>query len=155
MCRLTPNGPYFDSHYPSRIMPGDDLRHACDLAVDDIVTSAMPRDNAVLIGPRGGLQLLPQHGSADVRQTQSIMQALTTAFLGSRISLRLAPAPKANPEAPRQVTVCAKKKGVRCIVTLECTEARGLGETPSRYTTQKVRHFAHICLMGSLIFTDP
>ncbi len=33
----------------------------------------------------------------------------------------------------------AKKKGVRCIVTLECTEARGLGETPSRYTTQKVR----------------
>lgn len=32
----------------------------------------------------------------------------------------------------------AKKKGVRCIVTLECTEARGLGQTPSRYTTQKV-----------------
>ena len=31
----------------------------------------------------------------------------------------------------------AKKKGVRCIVTLECTEARALGETPSRYTTQK------------------
>ena len=34
----------------------------------------------------------------------------------------------------------AKKKGVRCIVTLECTEARGLGQTPSRYTTQKVSH---------------
>jgi hypothetical protein len=32
----------------------------------------------------------------------------------------------------------AKKKGVRIIVTLECTEARGLGETPSRYCTQKV-----------------
>jgi hypothetical protein len=28
--------------------------------------------------------------------------------------------------------------GVRCIVTLECTEARGEGKTPSRYTTQKV-----------------
>eukprot|EP00891_Asterochloris_glomerata_P003344 jgi/Astpho2/3344/e_gw1.00054.148.1_t len=33
----------------------------------------------------------------------------------------------------------AKKKGVRCIITLECTEARGLGATPSRYTTQKNR----------------
>jgi len=33
----------------------------------------------------------------------------------------------------------AKKKGVRIIVTLECTEARGLGETPSRYCTQKNR----------------
>ena len=28
--------------------------------------------------------------------------------------------------------------GVRCIVTLECTEARAEGGTPSRYTTQKV-----------------
>lgn len=33
----------------------------------------------------------------------------------------------------------AKKKGTRIIVTLECTEARGEGKTPSRYTTQKVR----------------
>jgi large subunit ribosomal protein L33 len=32
----------------------------------------------------------------------------------------------------------AKKKGVRIIVTLECTEARAAGETPSRYCTQKV-----------------
>merc|ERR1712039_191356 len=31
----------------------------------------------------------------------------------------------------------AKKKGVRMIVTLECTEARAEGLTPSRYTTQK------------------
>ena len=29
--------------------------------------------------------------------------------------------------------------GVRQIVTLECTEARAEGATPSRYTTQKVR----------------
>ena len=29
--------------------------------------------------------------------------------------------------------------GIRCIVTLECTEARALGETPTRYTTQKNR----------------
>lgn len=28
--------------------------------------------------------------------------------------------------------------GIRCIVTLECTEARAEGGTPSRYTTQKV-----------------
>lgn len=29
-------------------------------------------------------------------------------------------------------------QGVRMIVTLECTEARAEGNTPSRYTTQKV-----------------
>lgn len=39
----------------------------------------------------------------------------------------------------RMVTCMAKKKGVRIIVTLECTEAKGEGATPSRYTTQKVR----------------
>eukprot|EP00193_Tetraselmis_chui_P001803 CAMPEP_0177754066 /NCGR_PEP_ID=MMETSP0491_2-20121128/1806_1 /TAXON_ID=63592 /ORGANISM="Tetraselmis chuii, Strain PLY429" /LENGTH=60 /DNA_ID=CAMNT_0019269415 /DNA_START=229 /DNA_END=411 /DNA_ORIENTATION=+ len=33
----------------------------------------------------------------------------------------------------------AKKKGIRCIITLECTEARGEGGTPSRYVTQKNR----------------
>ena len=80
------------------------------------------------------------------------MQALTSAFLGCRLNLRLAPAPKPNPEAPRQVTVCAKKKGVRCIVTLECTEARGLGATPSRYTTQKARDYSAACLAPSPAF---
>jgi ribosomal protein L33 len=63
---------------------------------------------------------------------------LTSAFLGSRLSLKVAPAPKVNTEAPRQVTTMAKKKGVRCIITLECTEARAEGATPSRYVTQKV-----------------
>ena len=29
------------------------------------------------------------------------------------------------------------KKGNRVIVTLECTEAREIGATPSRYTTMK------------------
>ena len=29
------------------------------------------------------------------------------------------------------------KKGNRVIVTLECTEARGIGASPSRYTTTK------------------
>jgi large subunit ribosomal protein L33 len=29
------------------------------------------------------------------------------------------------------------KKGNRVIVTLECSEARDLGKTPSRYTTMK------------------
>ena len=32
-----------------------------------------------------------------------------------------------------------RKKGIRVIVTLECTEARKEGATPSRYTTEKVR----------------
>lgn len=34
--------------------------------------------------------------------------------------------------ATRSVTCMAKKKGIRVIVTLECTEARGEGATPSR-----------------------
>jgi len=29
------------------------------------------------------------------------------------------------------------KKGSRVIITLECTEARKLGKSPSRYTTMK------------------
>lgn len=50
-----------------------------------------------------------------------------------------------------QVTSMAKKKGIRCIVTLECTEARQEGGTPSRYVTQKVgssRHFRVASLVG-------
>ncbi|NTV47070.1 MAG: 50S ribosomal protein L33 [Chlorobiales bacterium] len=31
----------------------------------------------------------------------------------------------------------AKSKGNRLVITLECTEARKEGATPSRYTTQK------------------
>lgn len=42
-----------------------------------------------------------------------------------------------RPAATRDVACGAKKKGVRCVITLECTEARALGKTPSRYTTQK------------------
>merc|ERR1711971_722032 len=37
----------------------------------------------------------------------------------------------------RKFTSMAKKKGIRLIVTLECTEAKSEGGTPSRYTTQK------------------
>lgn len=40
--------------------------------------------------------------------------------------------PACCPPRPR------RKKGVRIIVTMECTEARSLNETPSRYCTQKV-----------------
>lgn len=48
---------------------------------------------------------------------------------------------------PRAVLTCCTSRlhlppplqGVRMIVTLECTEARAEGATPSRYTTQKVR----------------
>lgn len=68
---------------------------------------------------------------------------LTTSFLGTRFSkLQITAEPRANPNGQRMVTTMAKKKGVRCIVTLECTEARTEGSTPSRYVTQKVRSHA-------------
>jgi large subunit ribosomal protein L33 len=60
---------------------------------------------------------------------------LRSSFVG-HAAFRVAPAP-ARPTSSRLVTCMAKKKGVRCIVTLECTEARKVGATPSRYTTQK------------------
>ena len=41
-----------------------------------------------------------------------------------------------NAGATRSVTCMAKKKGIRRIITLECTEARETGASPSRYTTQ-------------------
>ena len=41
------------------------------------------------------------------------------------------------------VAFAKKKKDVRLVVTLECTEARELGQTPSRYTTEKVRPATH------------
>lgn len=66
--------------------------------------------------------------------------SLSSAFCGT--SLKAFPVPgkgTTSSTATRQVTSMAKKKGVRIIVTLECTEARALGKTPSRYTTQKVR----------------
>uniref|UniRef100_A0A7R9VTB9 50S ribosomal protein L33, chloroplastic n=1 Tax=Chlamydomonas euryale TaxID=1486919 RepID=A0A7R9VTB9_9CHLO len=60
-------------------------------------------------------------------------------FLGSTLSVRVA-APVAKPTtANREVTTMAKKKGIRLIVTVECTEAKGEGGTPSRYCTQKNR----------------
>ena len=59
-------------------------------------------------------------------------------LLGNRMSLRVAPAAAPSGTATRCVTTMARKKGVRIIVTLECTEARGEGQTPSRYVTQKV-----------------
>jgi len=65
--------------------------------------------------------------------------ALQNPFLGSRMSYRVAAAPSPSSTAYRQVATMAKKKGVRIIVTLECTEARAEGGTPSRYVTQKVR----------------
>jgi ribosomal protein L33 len=65
------------------------------------------------------------------------MQSLTNAFLGQRFKTSVLPAQQS--QGHRQVTCMAKKKGVRLIVTLECTEARAEGATPSRYTTQKVR----------------
>jgi large subunit ribosomal protein L33 len=43
----------------------------------------------------------------------------------------------ARPTDHRQAACMAKKKGTRCIITVECVEARPLGLTPSRYITQK------------------
>lgn len=74
--------------------------------------------------------------SAMLRQGASTN--VSNPFLGNRMTYRVAAAPAPSSTAFRQVTTMAKKKGVRIIVTLECTEARGLGETPSRYCTQKV-----------------
>lgn len=68
----------------------------------------------------------------------STASAIKNPFLGSRITYRVAAAPTPSTTAFRQVTTMAKKKGVRLIVTLECTEARAEGGTPSRYVTQKV-----------------
>ena len=44
------------------------------------------------------------------------------------------PTPPLSPPQSRTST-----KGIRCIVTVECTEARPEGLTPTRYTTQKNR----------------
>jgi hypothetical protein len=65
--------------------------------------------------------------------------AVSNPLFGNRLSYRMVAAPAPSTQATRQVVTMAKKKGVRIIVTMECTEARGEGLTPSRYTTQKVR----------------
>lgn len=75
--------------------------------------------------------------------SQVRMAQLSSTFLGSKLSFRVAQVTPKISQAPRQVTTMAKKKGVRCIITLECTEARKEGGTPSRYTTQKVRLIAN------------
>jgi large subunit ribosomal protein L33 len=48
-------------------------------------------------------------------------------------STGVASSPKKKLHLPPSTT------GIRCIVTLECTEARAEGATPTRYTTQKNR----------------
>merc|ERR1719356_1850855 len=45
--------------------------------------------------------------------------------------------PKTNYSGSRLTFCAAKKKGVRLIITLECTEAKAEGGVPSRYITQK------------------
>lgn len=64
---------------------------------------------------------------------------LANPLMGARMTYRLAVAPAPSQTAFRQVTCMAKKKGVRLIVTIECTEAKGEAGTPSRYVTQKNR----------------
>lgn len=78
---------------------------------------------------------------------KSTASAVSNPFLGNRMSYRVAAPCPTSTTAFRQVTTMAKKKGVRLIVTIECTEAKGEGATPSRYVTQKV-----CCLpQGSLV----
>jgi len=73
------------------------------------------------------------------RATATAAAPMRNPLLGNRISLTVA-APSTSSALPsRSVVTMAKKKGVRLIVTVECTEARALGETPSRYVTQKNR----------------
>ena len=48
--------------------------------------------------------------------------------------------PATTPRGALLVACAKKKKDVRLVVTLECTEAKEEGATPSRYTTQKVRN---------------
>ena len=62
---------------------------------------------------------------------------LSSRTTAARPAAFAAPKPSAASPASRSVACDAKKKGVRIIVTLECTEARKEGATPSRYTTQK------------------
>eukprot|EP00889_Picochlorum_renovo_P003326 jgi/Picre1/30356/NNA_005720.t1 len=69
---------------------------------------------------------------------------LTSAFVGQAhwaARKQVTAAPSASSGATRSVTCMAKKKGVRVIVTLECTEARAEGATPSRYTTQNQEEY--------------
>eukprot|EP00240_Pyramimonas_obovata_P009535 CAMPEP_0118933084 /NCGR_PEP_ID=MMETSP1169-20130426/11241_1 /TAXON_ID=36882 /ORGANISM="Pyramimonas obovata, Strain CCMP722" /LENGTH=93 /DNA_ID=CAMNT_0006875807 /DNA_START=59 /DNA_END=340 /DNA_ORIENTATION=+ len=67
------------------------------------------------------------------------MALQASSLFGTR--LVAAPAVSARTSSgPKQVTTCmAKKKGIRVVVTIECTEARKEGGTPSRYTTEKNR----------------
>lgn len=65
------------------------------------------------------------------------MQA--SSMFGTRLVVAPAAPRSVASTGTRQVTTCmAKKKGVRVVITIECTEARKEGETPSRYTTEKV-----------------
>merc|ERR1712054_308507 len=78
-------------------------------------------------------------GTSPSRQRRAGTMQLTSAFLGRGFQTSWVQAPPPSATAPRQVTCMAKKKGIRCIVTLKCTEARAEGGTPSRYVTQKNR----------------
>ena len=73
-----------------------------------------------------------------IQQVAQSAMNLSSSFLGSRFTCRFAQEARVL-STPKQPVTMAKKKGVRCIVTLECTEARAEGATPSRYTTEKVR----------------
>ncbi|KAG2433371.1 hypothetical protein HXX76_008432 [Chlamydomonas incerta] len=70
---------------------------------------------------------------------RSSASALSNPMMGNKMSYRVSAAPVPATTAVREVTTMAKKKGVRLIVTIECTESKAAGATPSRYCTQKNR----------------
>lgn len=61
---------------------------------------------------------------------------LRSAFLGTQRFVASTPVNKPQGLGSRSVTCMAKKKGIRLIVTLECTEARQEGGTPSRVSNK-------------------
>lgn len=97
-----------------------------------------------------GASRVPQNQSRSSQQQQpaTTMQSvlrvapsgvLSNPLLGNRMTCRTAAPMVTSTTAFRQVATMAKKKGVRLIVTVECTESKNEGATPSRYCTQKVR----------------
>lgn len=57
---------------------------------------------------------------------------LRSSFLGTQRFVATTPVSRPEGLGSRSVTCMAKKKGIRLIVTIECTEARQEGGTPSR-----------------------
>jgi large subunit ribosomal protein L33 len=75
-------------------------------------------------------------GLAGEEDYSAMESTAAPSFMGGNFFSRMMN--RMNPLGARSdMSLGARKKGIRLIVTLECTEARAQGETPSRYTTEK------------------